>query len=53
MYIYFEDWTEFMFILDKKGIPHGDKIIKVFAIEDNPKQIIGREDLAVIEVNDQ
>ena len=38
MYLRFEDWTTFTSKLDKKGVRHGGKIIKVFATDENPRE---------------
>ena len=52
MRIYFEDWSEFIFMLDQKGIRHGDKIIKCFAThlpESELKENIGKDSIVTIE----
>lgn len=49
MYLYFEDATKFLFMLDQKGIPHGDRIVKVFASENDPRVRILRKGLVIIE----
>ncbi|GEM_PF-4535163 len=42
MYIYFEDWTPFKWMLRKKGVPEefmGDKFIKAVACETRPQDL--------------
>jgi hypothetical protein len=51
MYIYFEDWSEFLGFI-RKDLPHGEKIIKVYASPEHPKSKYGRDDMAVVEVDD-
>jgi len=53
MYIHFEDWSEPLFVemLDKKGLPHDGRIIKVFADVDDPRVKFEQSGLTVIEGN--
>lgn len=53
MFLFFEDWSEPMFMsaLDEKGIPHGDRIIKVMASDKNPRESL-RPEIAVFESDD-
>jgi hypothetical protein len=51
MYIYFEDWSEFVGFI-KEGVPHGGKIIKVYTSTEHPSTIYGRENMAIFEVDD-
>lgn len=52
MYLHFSDWSMFMKTLDKKGIPHGDKIIKIYALEKDPKEVLQRPSLYTHKVDD-
>lgn len=52
MYIHFSDWSMFMGTLNKKGIPHGDKIIKIYACKEDPRTILKRPTLYIDEVSD-
>ena len=52
MYLRFEDWSKYLHVLDEKGIGHGGAIVKVMASEVHPRDIFGREDLFVIEMDD-
>lgn len=47
MYLRFEDWSTYLYILDNKGIPHGDRIIKVFASLEDPREISDKKTLTV------
>ena len=51
MYLHFEDWTSplFLSVLDRNGIPHGERIIKIYATERNPHTLIDKPNLTVIE----
>lgn len=51
MYIHFEDWSNPWFLsqLDKKGIPHGNKIIKACATFQDPRELTGKSSLSVVE----
>jgi hypothetical protein len=51
MYLRFEDWTLPLFLnaLDKKGLPHANRIIKIYSSEQDPRQVLGRSALTVIE----
>lgn len=53
MYLRFEDWTTFTSKLDKKGVRHGGKIIKVFATDDDPKKKFGKPTIVVVESSDE
>lgn len=54
MFIHFEDWSSPIFLnqLTTKNIPHGDKIIKVFASDENPNTIFKKPGLVVLEMDD-
>ncbi len=51
MFIHFEDWSYPLFLsqIDKKGIPRGDRFIKIFASAENPSLFVKRE-VCVLEV---
>ncbi len=51
MYLHFQDWSEPLLLerLSKVGPLRGDKIIKVFASEADPRQALGRSALTVLE----
>lgn len=51
MYLSFSDWSSFIKDLDRKGIPHGDKIIKVYATREDPRRLLKRPDIFVVESN--
>lgn len=53
MYLHFEDWSNQLFLnqLKAKGIPHGEKIIKVFASVDDPRIILRKPDLVALEIS--
>lgn len=52
MYLYFEDQSRYLFILDQKHIPHGDRIIKTYASETDPRIKLNNPNLAVFEISD-
>jgi len=51
MYVHFQDWTypALLESLSDKGIPHGDRIIKVFASDEDPRTSLGRAALTVLD----
>jgi hypothetical protein len=51
MYIHFEDWTTpfNLALLDKKGICPAKRIIKVYPTYQDPRELINKQSLAVIE----
>lgn len=53
MYLHFEDWSAPMFLqkLERAGLPHADKIIKVFASERDPRLALGKSALTVVSVD--
>lgn len=51
MYLHFSNWSAFMPLLDQKNIPHGDTIIKVYTSRLDPREILGRKKLFVINVD--
>lgn len=53
MLLHFEDWSAPMFLsqVEAKGLPHAGKIIKVFATEEDPRQVLDRPGLTVVEAN--
>ncbi len=53
MHIRFEDWTEAMYFLERKKVPHGTKIIKIFASDEDPREKYGKATLKVVEVGDE
>lgn len=52
MYLRFEDWSAFIPWLDKKGAPHGGKIIKVFATDEDPRVMFAKPTLVVVDSRD-
>jgi hypothetical protein len=50
MNIHFQDWSDPALLeqLVKKELPHAGKIIKVFATDENPRIVLGREALTVV-----
>lgn len=52
IYLYFEDATQFLFLLDYKQIAHGDRIIKVFPSPFDPRIRLNDPNLKVIEEDD-
>jgi len=53
MYLYFENWTQFLYQLDVKGISHGDKLLKVKASKEHPSARYGRNNIAVYEIDEK
>lgn len=53
MYLRFEDWSQFTGYLDRKGISHGGRIIKIYATDEDPRIKFGKEGLAVVESSDE
>lgn len=55
MYLRFEDWSMpiLMERLNDKGVTHGDKIIKVFATDEDPRITYKKDSLSVVEINDE
>lgn len=51
MYLYFEDWSAFIADLEKKNVPHGGKIVKVFASEHDPREYFDNPRLSVVETD--
>lgn len=53
MFIHFEDWTVPLFIsrLNAKGLPHAGRIIKTYATYQDPRELIDRPSLIVLESN--
>jgi len=52
MYLHFEDWTNAPFVQQKLArldVPVGERVIKVFSSDVNPRQTLGRTALTVIE----
>lgn len=49
MYLHFEDWSPFLGQLNRRGIPHGGKIIKVYPTEEDPRKVFRKETLTVIQ----
>jgi hypothetical protein len=52
IFLYFEDWSQFTFMLEQKGIEHGGRIIKVYTAPFDPRQHLGKPNLKVIESDD-
>ena len=50
MYLHFEDWSERILLdeLDRKGLRHADKIIKVMASGQDPRITLGKSALTVV-----
>lgn len=50
MYVHFQNWTHQTLLdsLSERGIPHGDRIIKAFATDEDPRIILGRAALTVL-----
>lgn len=53
MFLYFSDWTSSIETLDEKGFSHGDKIIKVYACEQDPRELLNKPNLFVIKGNSE
>ncbi len=49
MYLRFEDWSAKLDLLDRKGVVHGGRIIKVKATDEDPRERFGKNNLAIIE----
>ncbi|MDO8570669.1 MAG: hypothetical protein Q7R97_03745 [Candidatus Daviesbacteria bacterium] len=52
MNLHFSNWSAFMPLLDQKGIPHGDTIIKIYGSRRDPREILKRPSLFVFNIND-
>lgn len=52
IFLYFEDWSQFTFMLDGKGIAHGGRIIKVYTAPFDPGMRLNNPNLRVIESDD-
>jgi hypothetical protein len=53
MFLYFEDYSQFIPTLNLKNLPHGNKIIKVYPSDLDPRLVLGKPDIAVIKSEDQ
>jgi hypothetical protein len=53
MFIHFENWSFSKGILDKKGIFHEGKIIKVFATSLDPRELFGNSRIKAIKVSSE
>ncbi len=51
MFLHFSDWSEFIKSLEEKGIPHGGRIIKVYASHEYPGNTLGRLTIPKVEVS--
>ena len=53
MYLHFEDWSDRLYLdlLERKGLPHGGKIIKIFANDEDPRIALAKPDLAIVKSN--
>ncbi|GEM_PF-2245192 len=49
MNLYFSDWSGFLNQLSNKGILHGGRIIKVYATEKDPREVLGRPNLFILQ----
>ena len=49
MFLHFEDWSAFAFMLKSKGLPNQNQVIKVYASEADPRVKLGKPNLTVIE----
>jgi hypothetical protein len=54
MYLHFEDWSQFLFRLEERGLLHGSHILKVYANDEDPRSATkyDRVNIAVFEVDD-
>jgi len=52
MFLYFEDYSQFVSALTAKGIKNGGRIIKIFAAKQDPRITLKRPNLKVIEVDE-
>jgi hypothetical protein len=52
LYLYFEDWSHYIFQLDEKGIEHGNKIIKAYTSPVDPRVKLNDANLKVAEMDD-
>lgn len=48
VYLHFEDWSQFTDFLTQKGMPHGDRIIKVKASLEDPRDTFEKKTLEVL-----
>jgi hypothetical protein len=50
MHVHFQNWSERYLLesLEKRNLPHGNRIIKVFATAEDPRAALGRSALTVI-----
>ncbi len=51
MYLHFEDWTDPRLLqsIEERGMTHGDRIIKVLASDVDPRVVLGRSALTIVE----
>jgi hypothetical protein len=52
IFLYFEDWSQFTFMLDQRGVEHGGRIIKTYASPFDPRQRLDNPNLKVIQTDD-
>lgn len=52
MYLFFSDWSSFTGTLDRKGIPHGGRIIKAYGLFQDPREVFNKPQLIVINQKD-
>lgn len=52
MYLYFGDWSAYLPSLDSRGIPHGGRIIKTYTSLLDPREVLSKSALTVVEGND-
>ncbi len=50
MYLRFEDWSQFIYVLEEKKITHGGSIIKIYASETHPFELYPRNNFAVYDI---
>lgn len=53
MYLFFSDWSQFLPLLEARGIPHGGRIIKAYAVKQDPKITLKKPGLVVLESTTQ
>ena len=52
LFLYFEDWSQFLPMLDHRGISHGNQIVKVYTAPVDPRERLGEPNLKVVVEND-
>ena len=49
MYLYFGDWSAYLPSLDRRGIPHGGRIIKTYTSLLDPREVLSSPKLTIME----